>query len=48
MLMKQALHYLSHISSSFYFGYFGDGGLVNNLPVLASNCDPPDFSLPTS
>jgi hypothetical protein len=29
-------------------GYFGDGGLMNNLPGLALNPDPPNFSLPSS
>jgi hypothetical protein len=27
---------------------FGDGDLSNYLPRLASNCDPPDLSLPSS
>jgi hypothetical protein len=39
---------LSQTSSSFYSGYFGDEGLKNYLPGLASNFDPPDLSLPSS
>jgi hypothetical protein len=39
---------LSHTSSPFCSGYFGDGDLENCLPELASNHDPPDLSLPTS
>jgi hypothetical protein len=27
---------------------FGDGGLMNYLPGLASNCDTPNLSLPSS
>jgi hypothetical protein len=39
----------SHFShtSSLCSGYFGDGGLVNYLPWLASNHDLPDLSLPS-
>jgi hypothetical protein len=34
--------------SLFHSGYFGDGGLMNYLPGLASNHDPPNLSLPNS
>jgi hypothetical protein len=40
VLAKQVLYYLSHTSSPFYSGYFGDGSLTNYLPRLASNLDP--------
>jgi hypothetical protein len=36
---------LSHTSSPFCCGYFGDGSLMNHLPRLALNLDPPDLSL---
>jgi hypothetical protein len=39
---------LSHTYSPFCSGYFGDGGLKNYLPGLASNHDPHDFSFPSS
>jgi hypothetical protein len=39
---------LSHISSPPCSGYFGNGGLLNYLPGLALNCDPPDLSLPSN
>jgi hypothetical protein len=46
---KQALYPLSHISSSFCSGDFGDGGLMNYLPGLTLNHDPPpDLSLPNN
>jgi hypothetical protein len=32
----------------FCFGYFGDEGLKNCLPRLASNSDPPNVSFPSS
>jgi hypothetical protein len=35
-------------SSPFWSGYYGDWGLSNYLPGLASNCNPPDLSLPCS
>jgi hypothetical protein len=35
---------ISHTSSPFCSGYFGDGGLWNYLPGLASNHDPPDLT----
>jgi hypothetical protein len=35
-----AFYHLSHTSSPFYSGYFGD---VNYLPGLASNSDPHDL-----
>jgi hypothetical protein len=38
----RALHLQSRHS-----GYFGDRGLVNYLPRLASNSDPPNLSLPS-
>jgi hypothetical protein len=38
MLEKQALYCLNHTASPFFSGYFGDGGLTNYLPGLASNC----------
>jgi hypothetical protein len=37
---------LSHTSSPFCSGYFGDGGLMNYLPGLTLNHDFPDLSLP--
>jgi hypothetical protein len=36
-----------HLQSIFCCGYFGDGSLLNCLPGLASNHDPPDLSLPS-
>jgi hypothetical protein len=39
---------LSHTSSLFCSGYFGDGGLVHYFSGLVLNGDPPDFSLPSS
>jgi hypothetical protein len=40
---------LNHTSNPFCSCYFGDGGgLSNYLPGLASNCDPPDLSIPSS
>jgi hypothetical protein len=47
-LAKQALYLLSHTSSPFCCGYFGDGGLVNYLPRLDLNLDPHDLSHPSS
>jgi hypothetical protein len=47
-LAKQALYHFNHTSSPFCSGYFGDGGLVNYLPRLASNYCPPNPSLPSS
>jgi hypothetical protein len=48
-LAKQVFYYyLSHTFSPLCSGYFGDGGLTNNLPVLASNCNSPDLNLPSS
>jgi hypothetical protein len=41
MVTKQVLHLLSNASDPFCSGYFGDGDLVNYLPVLASNLDSP-------
>jgi hypothetical protein len=52
MLAKQGLYCLNHTCSPFCSGYFGDGGLENYLPGLASNwssqvsridyrCEPP-------
>jgi hypothetical protein len=43
-LAKQVLYDLSHTSSPFCSGYFGE----NYLPWLVSNCNPPDLSLPSS
>jgi hypothetical protein len=40
---NQVLYFLSYTSSPFCSGYFGDGGLKNYLPGLASNHD---LSLP--
>jgi hypothetical protein len=45
---KQVLFHLSHTSSPFCSGDFGDGGLLYYLLGLASNHDPPDLSLPNS
>jgi hypothetical protein len=39
---------LSHGSSPFCSGYFGDGGLANCLPMLASNHHPLTLSLPAT
>jgi hypothetical protein len=39
---------LSHTSSPFFFGYFGDGGPMNHFAGLASNLNPLDLSLPSS
>jgi hypothetical protein len=47
-LAKQVLYFLNYTSSPFYSGYFRDGGLMNYLPGLALNLDPPDLSLPSS
>jgi hypothetical protein len=44
---KQMLYHLSHTSSPFCSSYFGDGGLKNYLPQLASNCNSPNLSLPS-
>jgi hypothetical protein len=46
-LTKQKFYHLSHTSSPFYSGYFGDGGrrsLTNYLPRLASNRYPLDLA----
>jgi hypothetical protein len=45
---KQVLYRLSHTSSPFCSGYFGDGGLSNYLPRVASNHNSPDLGLPSS
>jgi hypothetical protein len=42
-LAKQVLYCLRHTSSPFCSGYFGDGGLVNYLPMLALNRVLPDL-----
>jgi hypothetical protein len=47
MFTKQVAYHMSHASSSFCSGYFGDGGLMNCLSGLASNQDPPNLSLPS-
>jgi hypothetical protein len=47
-LAKQVLWHLSHTSSPFCSGHFGDGGLSNYLPSLPSNHYPPNHSLPSS
>jgi hypothetical protein len=39
---------LSHKSSPFYSGYFGDGSLSSYLHGVAANHDPPDLSFPSS
>jgi hypothetical protein len=46
-LTKQVLHHLSHTSSPFCSGYFGDG-VLNYLRRLALNHDLPNLSLPSS
>jgi hypothetical protein len=49
VLAKQMFYCLSHTSSPFCSGYFGDGGgLMKFLPRLASSHDPPNLSLPSS
>jgi hypothetical protein len=40
------LYLLSYTSSPFCSGYFGDGGLVNYLPMLTLNPDSPNLTLP--
>jgi hypothetical protein len=45
---KQGLYCLNYTSSPFCYGYLGDSCLLNYLPRLASNCDPPNVSLPSS
>jgi hypothetical protein len=48
-LAKQMLYHFSHTSSTFCSGYFGIIIIIlNYLPSLASNLDPPDLSLPSS
>jgi hypothetical protein len=44
-LQNRAPYHLSHTSSPFCSGYFGDGCLANYLPWLASKHNPPDLSL---
>jgi hypothetical protein len=39
--IRTSCYCLSHTSSPFCSGYFGDGCIVNYLPGLASNCDLP-------
>jgi hypothetical protein len=39
---------LSHMSSPFCDGCFGDRNFTNYLPRLALNCNPPNLSLPSS
>jgi hypothetical protein len=46
MLPKQALYHLSHASSPFCSGCLGAGSLKKYLPMLASNHNPPNHSLP--
>jgi hypothetical protein len=48
LLARQVLYHLSHNSSSFCSGYFGDGGLSNYLLRLALNPDSLELSLPSS
>jgi hypothetical protein len=45
LLTKQVLYDLSNTCNPFFSGYFGDGGLMNYLPKLALNHDPPKLSL---
>jgi hypothetical protein len=47
-LAKQVPYCLNHTSSPFCSGYFGGEVLQSNSPWLASYCDPPDVSLPSS
>jgi hypothetical protein len=42
------LYHLSHTSSPFFSGYFGDGGLKKYLPGLVWNDKHPDLSLLSS
>jgi hypothetical protein len=46
----QVFYRLSHSSSPFYMAILemGEEGLLSYLPWLASNCDPPNLSLPSS
>jgi hypothetical protein len=44
--LQGRLSTICHTSSAFWLGYFGDGGLLNYLPKLASNDSPPNLSLP--
>jgi hypothetical protein len=48
MLVKQTLYCLSHTSSPFCSGYFGDGDIMSYLPGLVSNHNPPDLSFSSS
>jgi hypothetical protein len=48
MFAEQVFYYLSHISSLFCSGYFGDDDLANFFPGLALNHDLSDFSLPNT
>jgi hypothetical protein len=45
-LARQALYHLSHASSLFGCGYFGDG-VCMLFAQPASNLDPPNLSLPS-
>jgi hypothetical protein len=48
-LTEQVFYNLTHTSTPFCSTYFfGDGDLPNYLPLLVSNCDPPNRSLPSS
>jgi hypothetical protein len=47
-LQSRCSNCLNHTSSPFCSGYFGDGGLKNYLPRLASNHNLPDLSLPST
>jgi hypothetical protein len=47
-LAKKVLYQLIHTCSLFCSDYFGDGGLMNYLPGLASNHDSLHLSLPSS
>jgi hypothetical protein len=48
VIARQALYCLTHSPSPFCSGYFAIRSLPNYLPGLASNCDPPNVSVPSS
>jgi hypothetical protein len=48
MLAKQTLYCSSHTYGPFCSGYFLAIGLLNYLPGMALNLDPPNLSLPSS
>jgi hypothetical protein len=47
MLESKFSNGLSHTSSPFCSGYVRDGDIMNYLPGLVLNHDPPNLSLPS-